>query len=89
MKIENQSLHVLLDYWISVAQFDARPISYREVTGSTPAGLATFFCRDLSFFFFFFFFFFTVILSLPLIQEGKFITKTCLFKYIENFSSKN
>ena len=31
----------------SVAQLDARPTSDQEVAGSTPTGLAAFFCEDL------------------------------------------
>ena len=48
----------------SVAQLDAHPTGDQEVAGSIPVGLATFFCRiDHEMFS-------TVILSLPLIQEG-------------------
>ena len=46
----------------TVAQLDSRPTGDQKVAGSTPAGSATFFRGDLSF---------TVILSLPLIQEGQ------------------
>ena len=47
----------------SVAQLDACPTGDQEVEGSTPTGLATFFCGDLIMKYF------PVILSLPLIQE--------------------
>ena len=48
-----------------MTQLHARPTGDQEVAGSTPAGLATFFCGDLIMNFF------TVIPSLPLIQEGQ------------------
>ena len=48
-----------------MAQLDARPTGDQEVAGSTPTGSATFFRRDLIKLFS------TVILSLPLIQEGQ------------------
>ena len=51
--------------FVSVAQLDARD---QEVAGSTPAGSATFFCRDLKYFLEIFS---MVILSLSLIQEGQ------------------
>ena len=47
----------------SVAQLDAHPTGDQVVAGSTPAGSATFFRRDHEIFC-------TVILPLPLIQEG-------------------
>ena len=48
----------------SVAQLDASPTGDLEVAGLTPAGSATFFRGDYEIFS-------TVILSLPLIQEGQ------------------
>ena len=48
-----------------MAQLDASSVGDQEVVGSNPAGSATFFVeidREI---------FFTVILSLPLIQEGQ------------------
>ena len=47
-----------------MAQLDARPTGDQEFAGSTPVRSATFFCIDHEIFS-------TVILSLPLIQEGQ------------------
>ena len=47
-----------------MAQLDARPTGDQEVAASTPAGSATFIVIDHEIFS-------TVILSLPLIQEGQ------------------
>ena len=49
-----------------MAQLDARPTCDQEVAGSTPAGSATFFSWRFDHEIFS-----TVILSLPLIQEGQ------------------
>ena len=54
----------------SVAHLDARPTGDQEVAGSTPTGniLSWRFDHEI---------FSTIILSLPLIQEGQFLAKEC------------
>ena len=54
-----------LEELASVAQLDACPTGDQEVAGSTPVGSATFFHGDLIMKFS------TVILSVPLIQDGQ------------------
>ena len=56
----------------SVAQLDACPTGDQEVAGATPAGSAIFFRGDHEIFS-------TVILSLPLIQEGQLSIGSCQF----------
>ena len=55
-------------HMVSVAQLDARPTENQEVAGSTPAEVSKIDHEIFS----------TVILSLPLIQEGQFLAKKCL-----------
>ena len=64
-----------MSFWAAlVAQLDARPTGDQEVTGSIPAGSATFFRGDWSWNIFL-----AVILSLPLIKKGscQFLVKEC------------
>ena len=57
----------LLFWLIGLCGSDARPTGYQEVADSTPAGSTTFFHGDLIMKYFLW----SVILSLPLIQEGQ------------------